>query len=303
MKLKQIMLTAGLALSAPAFAAISPGGAASGVNAPFSGNGELFLVVYDAEAKLSYTKDLGATQNAFFGDGQNPLGFSRTWSLDDANWTGDETKPGFLGRVNAKNLQWAVVASDMTGGTAAGGIRLFTTAKVGDESKIGTMTNQQLTNGTGSTQLGTFFNAVNTTGSHGAVGMALDFNVNGTSVNADGDPGNSYWGPNPSTGFTGPNLNGNAPFSSSNAVDVASMFFAVTRSGTTQLNSVTVDPFNNAPAINGSFLLGAGGVASRTAGYSLSYALAPVPEPQTYALMLLGLAALGAVARRRRNGG
>ena len=32
------------------------------------------------------------------------------------------------------------------------------------------------------------------------------------------------------------------------------------------------------------------------------YQLTPIPEPETYALMLMGLAAVGAVARRRRQG-
>ena len=32
------------------------------------------------------------------------------------------------------------------------------------------------------------------------------------------------------------------------------------------------------------------------------YQLTPIPEPETYALMLMGLAAVGAVARRRREG-
>ena len=47
----------------------------------------------------------------------------------------------------------------------------------------------------------------------------------------------------------------------------------------------------------------ANGVASSNLGsdgYMLSYSLQPVPEPGTYALMLLGLGGLVAVARRRK---
>jgi hypothetical protein len=301
MKFNYILLTAGLALGAPAFAAISPGSTQSGTSAPYNGIGELFLAVYDDQAKISYAKDLGVTQNAFFVDGQNKNGFTKSWSLDDDYWT------AFLGKVSLKNLQWTVLAVDQTGGigaanpgTGAGGIRLFTTAKAGDESKVGTMTNGALTTALGAAQIGTFFNAINTTGSHGTVGVPLDFGVNGSSVNEDADAGNAYFG----IPGSGPTLNGNAPFSSGNAVDVASRFFAVTRSGNNASSRVTVDLFNNpdAPAIEGSFLLSSG-LTSRAAnsGYSLSYALAPVPEPQTYALMLAGLGALSAVARRRKG--
>jgi hypothetical protein len=308
MKLNYILLTAGLALSAPAFAAISPGNTQTGTSAPYNGIGELFLAVYDDQAKISYAKDLGVTQNAFFVDGQNKNGFTKTWSLDDDYWT------EFLGKVSLKNLQWTVLAVDQIGGigaanpgTGAGGIRLFTTVKAGDEAKVGATRNSALTTALGAAQIGTFFDAVNTTGSHGTVGVALDFGVNGASVNADADPGNAYFG----IPGSGPTLNGNMGWSSGNAVDTASKFFAVTRSSTTASGFVAIDRFNNpdAPAIEGSFLLSSGQLSSRlvdglnsSSGYSLTYALAPVPEPQTYALMLLGLGALGAVARRRKAG-
>jgi hypothetical protein len=38
-----------------------------------------------------------------------------------------------------------------------------------------------------------------------------------------------------------------------------------------------------------------------TIGYDDHIAVAPVPEPETYAMLLLGLGAVGAIARRRRN--
>ena len=194
MKLRQLVLAVGAVLSVPAYAAIASG---------TSGNGELFLAVFDDN--LSYTLDLGARQNDFFVDAQNDLGYAKSWSLGGDNWD------AFLRQADVKSLQWSVVASETTGGTARGGVRLFTTVKSGQEGVVGDMTNQGLLNGIGSTQLGTFYSAVNQTGTHPPQN---NFNVNGNSTNLKSD-GNAYFGPrngNP------PTLNGNAPFSSANMV-------------------------------------------------------------------------------------
>jgi hypothetical protein len=283
MKIGQIILAAGAVLAAPAYAAIASG---------TSGNGELFLAVFDD--KVSYTLDLGVRQNDFFVDGQKDLGYTKSWNLSGDIWD------AFLRQADAKSLQWSVVASETTGGTAKGGIRLFTTVTSGSEGVVGNMTNQGLTNGIGSTQLGTFYSAVNQTGTHPPQN---NFDINGNSTNLKSD-GNAYFG---SRTGNPPTLNGNAPFSSANMVGDDSYFYFLTRSGATQLDKVAVDQFDNA-SFKGMFSLSAGvanGVASSTidsGGYMLSYSLQPVPEPGTYALMLLGLGGLAAVARRRKAG-
>jgi hypothetical protein len=285
MKIGPIILAASAVLAAPAYAAIASG---------TSGNGELFLAVFDDN--VSYTLDLGVRQNDFFVDGQKDLGYSKSWSLSGANWD------DFVKQADVKSLQWSVVASETTGGTARGGIRLFTTVKSGQEGVVGNMTNQGLLNGIGSTQLGTFYSAVNQTGTHPPQN---DFDIHGNSTNLKSD-GNAYFG---TRNGNPPTLNGNAPFSSANTVGDDSYFYFLTRSGAVQTNKVDVDQFDNA-SFKGMFSFDAGvanglvarDVASTAGGYMLSYSLQPVPEPGTYALMLLGLGGLAAAARRRKAG-
>lgn len=218
-------------------AAIASGGFQSGTSAPYSGNGELFLSVFDGDVKVSYTLDLGTTLDDFFVDGQQDAGNQRFWEVDDTRWT------TFLSQVNTSSLRWSVLGFDTTGGTAAGAYRMFTTVKQGDEARIDTLTNQLFFNGIGATQGGTFFAGVNNTGTHGALNVALDYAINGSSVNGDAESGNGYYGYG-GAGLT-PTLNGNAPFDLSNEVGDSSWFYYLTRSGTNQLDTVTVDEFDN----------------------------------------------------------
>jgi hypothetical protein len=284
-KLKTLAAALVTAFAVPAaLAAIAPG---------TTGNGELFLSVFDDAAKLSYTLDLGVTQNDFFTNGQKEIGAKFSWAVNDAAFT------SFLGQVSASNLQWSVLAIDSTGGTAKGAYRLFNTVRAGDEGLVSTTNNAKFFNGMGTSQAGTFFNAINTTGTHGTPGVPLDYAVNGSSVNADSDAGNAYYG-NGSVGLS-TTLNGNTPFNMANVVGTASSFYYLTRSGADQNAAVAVDQFNNSQK-QASFLLSAAPGLAGASSYTLTYALAPIPEPQSYALMLAGLAIVTSIARRRFNG-
>ena len=213
-----------------AFVAIgSPGHAAIAVGS--TGNGELFVSVFDNVAKVSYTLDLGVLMDDFFVWGQQDSGNQRFWTLDDANWN------AYLAQVNAQNLRWAVMAVDSFGPITAGGQRLFTTLRSpSSKADIESPSNANFSNGIGSSQLGTFLNDVNQTGTHAT-------QVNGSSVNAEADMGRTYFG---EAGGTGPSFNSNfATLRLDNPVGQSAWFYYLTRSGVPQTGKILVDEFDN----------------------------------------------------------
>ena len=269
-KMKLIAAAAALVAAVPAFAKIEVGN-----------NPELVLAVFDEVNKVSFTKDLGTYADAFKGQfDNNTAGATLNWDLKtDSNWS------SFLSVASAGNLKWTVFGLDDQGGTGVGQKRLFTTARNDgpNVAKIGTWTNQLFTNGISATALGNYVGLVGDTGTHRAL-------ANGSSVNAEQTDGKAYFGKNGSGEF----YNSTSPFSNANLIGADSEFFYLTRSGTNQLNKVLVDRFENVDGKASTFKLDANYVLSATA-------VAAVPEPSTYAMLLGGLLALGLVVRRRTN--
>ncbi len=85
--------------------------------------------------------------------------------------------------------------------------------------------------------------------------------------------------------------------------------FSIELIGVPGLTYVTTHNPNNTVTVSWLTTLGAGSYAVHVTGttnvtytqYSASVSATPVPEPETYGLMLGGLALVGAIARRKKN--
>ena len=279
------LTAAALVLTAPAFAAIAPG---------LSGNGELFLNVYDSTTQISYAFDTGVSMDSFFVQGQAETGAQLSFSVAAL-----PLYQTFRSAAVTANLQWSVVAIDSTGSTGTGLQRLFSTVRAGDAAKVGNQTNANFTNGIGTSQGGRFFDSVNgiaikSAGQSTHIVAAADqsnYAINGNSYSLSTDSGFGYYGK--SGGLT-PTYNGTATYNAGNPLNVAASFDYVTRSGSTGTNKVLVDVFNN------SLYSGAWSFDGSTLQYSLTGA-APVPEPERLAMLLSGLGGLLLLMARRRS--
>jgi len=274
MKLKLLAAVAALVAGAPAFAAIAPGS---------TGNGELFFVAADSTAKISFAFDLGMRMDDVLACENNTGGICKqnTFAIaSNANWT------TFTGLTTAANVRWAVMALDSSGGLVKDAHKLITTVRTTDTSKIGNLTNAQLSNGIGATQGGQWFGTVNATGTHTPQN---DYTVNGSSVNFDNvGSGLGYFG---KAASLGPTLNGNSPFNVTNVVGAGDMpLYLLSRSGSANGSFVTVNQLNYKAVPKAYF-----------ANFDGTNLVVAIPEPSTYALMLGGLLAVGALARRRRG--
>ncbi len=259
MKLKMIVAALAFAAAGSANAAISPS---------TSGNGELFVVVEDTIAGYSFVGDLGIAMDSF------DASVNQSFVLTDwSQWSAFNTAIG----GNLSNATFAVMAVDSTG-TAAGADRLWTSssAKYVVAEDIAATKSAQL--GAATTQADMLLGNLNI--NNGTLGGDMDTVANGSAYATTGSAG--YWDDN-----EGDSLKAKLPFSQfTSASEAANFGFMVT--GGTQ-SSLTLINYTEA----------AGQWSIQGGNLNYAMATAPVPEPETYALMLAGLGLVGFMARRR----
>jgi hypothetical protein len=248
-------------LSGHALAATSPS---------TTGNGELFLTVYDPVAKVSYMRDLGISLNDFLPT-STQAGNNLTFNAD-ANWG------TFMSQVSASDVLWDVKAADSIG-SGFGGHRYLSTSTA-PLSLVDDITNAKVVQ---LKQVDDFINANNNLLSPPA---NTDYAAAISTIAHETDS-NAYAGVS-----VGDKWKGQSNFASVSTLGTAMEFFYLTPSSTSGLAKGSVTQYGNTFG-NSTWTLGADG--------KLIYLTAApaVPEAETYAMFGIGCLAVAGYVRRR----
>jgi hypothetical protein len=256
--------------------------------APFTGNGSLVFSAWDVTSTAgdsrTFTQTLNVLMNDFLPNVVGPL-------PGDNPSPGNKTPDGGIvipfaldplfnqtfGSVAPTNLRWNIFAGDSVNEQALPGsglLRMLTTTGTG-LPPTGSNAALNTASQNGDTYILTLVGSYNCGSADacndapfGFLGFAGDQNTWGTRYGQALPVGNN----NAVTGYTSTN------------------FYYVQQNGLLDPTPFTVIPFGNAA-----------GLATWTLAQdgTLTYALAPVPEPGTWAMLLAGLLGLFAIARRR----
>ena len=249
------------AVSAPAMASIK---------VVADGTSEIFLAVGDNNG--SFILDTGVNLNDFLSNAAGASGtiFSRT--VAGAAWTsyiGSDSNLFDGSPSSTTGTRWALFVYDGTGNFDVTQVRALSTVGAGGSAASFGFSNDEFVTAFAST--GSIAANANGTGTHTGTPA-----VNGSSFNAKGTAGYagatffSFGGTNTRIG---------------NAVGVSSGLVLVSGSNADD----GLEP------VNAAYL---SGITASFNGTTLTVVAAPIPEPETYALMLGGLAAVAFIARR-----
>jgi hypothetical protein len=277
MKLKLIAAAAVLAAS----------GAQASMTLPSTGDSSFLFNLYDSSSQATFSADLGISYTQWTGTDMSVAGIKLVWDLDAGTFSDlSATATGlsaslnygtvftsFMGEVNTANLGFDVKAGDrnVTFNPAAGANSLLTTSSA---ATVSAQNGQQLG------ALGVL-NTAMTAMNADAVSSTHATAANGANKFDAGETTTSYFD------GQGANLK-NLSFSTGASINESLNFFKLTNSGSASNGQTVVTAY-------------AGTWSFDAATNSLIYQTAPVPEPETYAMLLAGLGLMGAVARRRRQ--
>ena len=286
-KLKVFAAAAIMAATAPAVAAI---------DGADSGNGELLLNLryYGGDSPTTGGDDISGLFDLGFkmddmlaANGQG--GFSKSWDLTTgaygASWS---QLTSFVTAANMGQIQFNVIALDTTDLNAKGGSRYLTTGHVDS------WPSQANSNVKGFVNMQGYLDANNSRGTHATA-------ENGASVATPTDPSNTFFGAINGAG-QGDTWLAKTTVDTTQVLGTEQNFWFLTTSSTSSLGQATKTPFG--VDLNHDGIIGAGEytkVSLSEAGVLTitSPSVSPIPEADTWAMLLAGLGMLSMMVRRR----
>lgn len=273
-QLKALVAALALVAAVPAQAAM---------NLAATGDSSLILTLVDSTNVVSATFDLGSTFTTF------DRTVNQSWNLTTVDYIGAWT--AFNAAASA-GKQWGVYTADSFGGTTAGDLQRLTTAGTASGLNVSTTNSALASSGALFDQFITASNNIVDNGTsvlnnHGTVANGSNFvSLVPAATAASGLSVNAY-------GTTGRIANSSAD--TNGAFDTNLFAWTLTRSaGIGALAGVNAQlPLSPGETLRPYFNLSSTG--------TLTYTVASVPEPETYAMFLAGLGLMGAVARRRKS--
>ncbi|WP_052493914.1 FxDxF family PEP-CTERM protein [Nitrosospira sp. NpAV] len=261
-KIKYLAAVVALATSGSAFAAYTG----------TTGNSSVLFNAYESVSGYTFAWDTGLRKDDI---NSSFAGISHNLAAD-ANWN------NFLSVVGASHvadIKWNLIAADTNSGSIDGDPISFLTTGPADG----------VPNGTRNAQLNSWVGNVN---SYITAASAIGANGGQGAIDAPGFVGGDTYlhlkdGSADYASYEiahGPNWNTKATFDTTAGLGQTLSFYEITKNGT-----------SNTAIVNAALL---GTVTLSSAG---ELTVSPVPEAETWAMLLAGLALVGTVARRRSN--